>query len=145
MCHWYVLATFHRDVVGVLIWDVPATSLGRAERRRYDVVTTSSCRVGKFLENYFGQKEEQTFWQFSFVYLSKVLQNFICARVIGSIWSIRFGNDNLIDVSVCEDIPIYFVSWFSGGPCNTEKYCRPPWLADKKTFWILDALEWLKQ
>ena len=26
-----------------------------------------------------------------------------------------------------------------------EKYCRPPWLADKKIFWILDTLEWLKQ
>ena len=30
-------------------------------------------------------------------------------------------------------------------PWNTEKYCRPPWLGDKKNFWILDALEWLKQ
>ena len=28
---------------------------------------------------------------------------------------------------------------------NTEKYCRPPWLADKKRFRILDALERLKQ
>ena len=27
------------------------------------------------------------------------------------------------------------------GPWNTEKYCRSPWLADKKNFWILDALE----
>ena len=26
------------------------------------------------------------------------------------------------------------------GLWNTEKYCRPPWLADKKNFWILDAL-----
>ena len=32
-----------------------------------------------------------------------------------------------------------------GGAYNTEKYCRPPWLADKKNFRILDALEWLKQ
>ena len=31
------------------------------------------------------------------------------------------------------------------GPWNTEKYCRPPWLADKRNFRILDALEWLKQ
>ena len=31
------------------------------------------------------------------------------------------------------------------GPWNTEKYCQPPWLADKKNFRILDALEWLKQ
>ena len=31
------------------------------------------------------------------------------------------------------------------GAWNTEKYCRPPWLADKKNFRILDALEWLKQ
>ena len=30
------------------------------------------------------------------------------------------------------------------GPGNTEKYC-PPWLVDKKHFWIPDALEWLKQ
>ena len=30
-------------------------------------------------------------------------------------------------------------------PWNTEKYCRLPWLSDKKNFWILDALEWLKQ
>ena len=32
-----------------------------------------------------------------------------------------------------------------GGAWNTEKYCRPPWLVDKKNFRILDALEWLKQ
>ena len=32
-----------------------------------------------------------------------------------------------------------------GGPWNTEKYCRPPWLADKKNFRIPEALEWLKQ
>ena len=32
-----------------------------------------------------------------------------------------------------------------GWPWNTEKYCRPPWLADKKNVRILDALEWLKQ
>ena len=31
------------------------------------------------------------------------------------------------------------------GPWNTEKYCRLPWLAGKKNFRILDALEWLKQ
>ena len=30
-------------------------------------------------------------------------------------------------------------------PWNTEKYCRAPWLADKKNFRILDAPEWLKQ
>ena len=44
--HWDVLATFHWDVVGCFIWDVPATSLGRTERRRYDVATTSCCRLG---------------------------------------------------------------------------------------------------
>ena len=32
-----------------------------------------------------------------------------------------------------------------GGPWNTEKYFRSPWLADKKNFKILDALERLKQ
>ena len=32
-----------------------------------------------------------------------------------------------------------------GGAWNTEKYCRAPWLVDKKNFRILDALEWLKQ
>ena len=31
------------------------------------------------------------------------------------------------------------------GSWNTEKYCRPPWVADKKNAWILDTLEWLKQ
>ena len=31
------------------------------------------------------------------------------------------------------------------GPWNIEKYYRPPWLTDKKMFWILGALEWLKQ
>ena len=30
------------------------------------------------------------------------------------------------------------------GPRNIEKKCRPPWLADKKIFSILDVLEWLK-
>ena len=44
--HWDVLATFHRDVVGCFIWDVNANSLGRTERRRYDVATASCCRVG---------------------------------------------------------------------------------------------------
>ena len=28
-----------------------------------------------------------------------------------------------------------------GRPWNTEKYCRLPWLADKKNFRILHALE----
>ena len=32
-----------------------------------------------------------------------------------------------------------------GEAWNTEKYCRPPWLADNKNFRTLDALEWLKQ
>ena len=32
-----------------------------------------------------------------------------------------------------------------GGPWSTGKYCRLPWLADKKNFRILEALEWLKQ
>ena len=30
------------------------------------------------------------------------------------------------------------------GSWNSGKYCRPPWMADKKNFRILDALEWLK-
>ena len=46
--HWDVLVTFHWDVIGCFIWDVPATSLGRTERRRYDVATTSCCRVVTF-------------------------------------------------------------------------------------------------
>ena len=29
------------------------------------------------------------------------------------------------------------------GLWNTETYCRPPWLTDKKKFCILVALEWL--
>ena len=31
------------------------------------------------------------------------------------------------------------------GLWNTEKECRPPWFFDKKNFWIIEALEWLKQ
>ena len=31
------------------------------------------------------------------------------------------------------------------GAWNTDKDCRPPWLADQKSFSILDSLEWLKQ
>ena len=50
--HWDVLATFHWDVVGCFIWDVPATSLGRIERPRYDVATTSCCRVGSYILTY---------------------------------------------------------------------------------------------
>ena len=42
---WDVFATFHRDVVGCPIWDIPVTSLGRKERRLYDVATMSCCRV----------------------------------------------------------------------------------------------------
>ena len=33
----------------------------------------------------------------------------------------------------------------SGGTCNTRKYFWSPWFAAKKNFWILDALQWLKQ
>ena len=40
-----LLETFHRNVVGCFIWDVPATSLGRIDRRHYDVATTSCCQV----------------------------------------------------------------------------------------------------
>ena len=43
---WDFLTTFHWDVVGCFIWDVPATSMGRTKRHRYDVATTSRCRVG---------------------------------------------------------------------------------------------------
>ena len=46
--HWDVLAAFHRNIVGCFIWSVPATSLGRAERRRYDVATMSCCQMGLF-------------------------------------------------------------------------------------------------
>ena len=46
--HWDVFATLHQDVVGCFIWDVPATSLGCREWRRYNVATTSCCRVGSF-------------------------------------------------------------------------------------------------
>ena len=49
-------------------------------------------------------------------------------------------------------IKSFFPYWRAGemnfkveGPWNTEKYCRSPWLAGKKSFWILDALECLKQ
>ena len=40
---------FHQDfaVVG-FIWDVPATSLERTERCRYDVATTSCCLVSQY-------------------------------------------------------------------------------------------------
>ena len=31
------------------------------------------------------------------------------------------------------------------GLWNTERYCRPPLLIEKKIFQILDAVEWLKQ
>ena len=31
------------------------------------------------------------------------------------------------------------------GTCNTKTYCQSPWFATKKNFWILDALQWLKQ
>ena len=44
--HWHVLVTYHLDVVGCFTWDVPATSLGRTERRHYDVGMMSCCRVG---------------------------------------------------------------------------------------------------
>ena len=44
---WDVLATYHWDVIGCFIWDVLGTSLGRIERRRCDVDTTSPYRVGR--------------------------------------------------------------------------------------------------
>ena len=72
MYHWDFLVTYHWDIVGCFIWDlfetsrrrtdgtlhflekssrhsiwdVPTKLLGRTERRRYDVSTTSCCRVG---------------------------------------------------------------------------------------------------
>ena len=45
--HWAVLATFHWDVIGCFNWNVPAMSLGRARRRRYDVARMSCCRLGQ--------------------------------------------------------------------------------------------------
>ena len=39
------MATFHRDVVEFFIRDVPAVSLGRTEKLRYEFATTSCCRV----------------------------------------------------------------------------------------------------
>ena len=47
--YWDVLATFHWDVVGCFIWDLPATSLGRTQRCRYDIHTTSCCRVRQLI------------------------------------------------------------------------------------------------
>ena len=44
--HWDVLVRFHWDVIGCFIWDLPTALLGRTKRRRYDVATTSRCRVG---------------------------------------------------------------------------------------------------
>ena len=51
---WDLVTTFQEDVVETyhwdalcFIWDVPATSLERTERRRYDVTMTSCCRVGR--------------------------------------------------------------------------------------------------
>ena len=65
---------------GCFIWDVSAMSLGHTKRRRYDVATTSCCRVGDFpilqyfiksfrtsiLLNFFLQKDFFTasFWSF---------------------------------------------------------------------------------
>ena len=46
---WNALVKFHRNIAACFIWDVPATLLGRKERRCYDVVTTSSCRVGSYI------------------------------------------------------------------------------------------------
>ena len=40
-CGGEVLATLHRAVVGCFIWDVPVTSLGRTERRRYNIARAS--------------------------------------------------------------------------------------------------------
>ena len=51
--HWDALATFHWDVVGCFTWDVPARSLGRTKRCCHDVVTTSTCRIGRFNSCYF--------------------------------------------------------------------------------------------
>ena len=64
--HWDVLTTFHRDVVGCFIWDVFATSLGRTERRRYDVATTSCCRMGNALDKitHYFKKLEDCKWYF---------------------------------------------------------------------------------
>ena len=42
---WNVMTTFHGDILGCFIWDVPVTSLSRAERQRYDVFTKFCCRV----------------------------------------------------------------------------------------------------
>ena len=50
--HSDVLTTFHRDVIGCFIWDAPATLLGRAGRRRYEVPTTFLIPSGYVSLNY---------------------------------------------------------------------------------------------
>ena len=76
--YWDVLARFHWDVVGCFIWDVPATSLGRTKRRRYDFHTTSFCRVGSIaicvvivkaisVEAYWQKQPQQVFYKKRFL------------------------------------------------------------------------------
>ena len=43
-----VAETYYWDVVGYFIWDVPATSLGRTDRRHLDVVTIMKSFDQKF-------------------------------------------------------------------------------------------------
>ena len=54
--------TYHWDVLGCFVWDVPATLLGRTERRCYDVTTVCFCWVGlvlhtQWLKNFQLRKE----------------------------------------------------------------------------------------
>ena len=54
--------TYYWDVIGCFVWDVPATSLGRTERRCCDVTTMCFCWVGlvlhtQWLKNFQSGKE----------------------------------------------------------------------------------------
>ena len=76
--HWDVLATFHWDVGGCFIWDLPTTSLGRTERCRYDVATTSCCRVGtcySFRSDNKMKKDCLYFWALLSIYWLVSLEN----------------------------------------------------------------------
>ena len=77
-------------------------------------------------------------------------------------WGQREGSNYAFDVRLISVLKLYFsVNVIlvmgcragemdcklggGGGALNTERYCRRLWLADRKNFQILDALEWLKQ
>ena len=75
------------------------------------------------------------------VYVEHIFKIFVVLKFLTDCWSVGRWWVHLVGGHFRADEMDFKVE----GPWNAEKCCRPPWLTEKENFWILDALEWLKQ